>query len=278
VSPLVLSHFTVRNASFRERVAAAARHGFDAIGLYLGQYVALREAGHSDAELRAVLAEHGQRIHEYEALRGWGQSGAAYEEYQRRIGIIEQMADAFGTPSHVQVVGPYDGSLAEGAAAFGRMCDRLAERGIRAAVEYLPSMTNIPDAASAWRLVETAGRDNGGLCVDSWHHARSGESLEALAAIPADRVFGVQFDDGPAAQIDPDYRVDCMTYRQVPGEGSFDLEGFVRTLDGMGVTAAYAVEVISSELDRLPADEVARRVAAGSRAVLARARGAASAH
>lgn len=272
MTALVLSHFTVRNASFRERVAAAARHGFDGIGLYLNDYVALREAGRSDADLRAVLAEHGQRVHEFEVLRGWGHSGAQYAEYERRLQIVEQMTDAFGVPSHVQVVGPYEGSLADGAAAFARMCDRLAQRGLRAAVEYLPSMSNIPDAQAGWQLVETAGRDNGGLCIDSWHHVRCGEGLDALSAVPPDRVFGVQFNDGPAAQIDPDYRVDCMTHRQVPGEGSFDLVGFVRALDSMGVEAAYSVEVISTALEQLPADEAVRRVAEGTRSVLARAR------
>ena len=128
-------------------------------------------------------------------------------------------------------------------------------------------------ATAAWRLVETAGRDNGGLCVDSWHHERSGEGAAALAAIPADRVLGVQFDDGPAHQIDPDYRADCMKHRLVPGEGTFDLVGFVRTLDAMGVTAAYAIEVISLDLDELPVDDAVRRMAEGTRAVLSQARG-----
>lgn len=272
MTDLVLSHFSVRNASFTERVEAAAANGFSGIGLYLGAYESLRSAGYSDDDLRSVLDAHGQRVAEFEVVRGWGSTGSAYAECERRLTLIERMADAFGTPHHVQVVGPYDGSPREGAAAFGRLCDRLAERGIRAAIEYLPRITNIPDAVSAWQLVETAGRDNGGLCVDSWHHERSGETFEALATVPADRVFGVQFDDGPAEQIDPDYQQDCMRYRVVPGDGAFDLDGFVRTLDGMGVTAAYAVEVISDELDRLPAGEAVRRMAEGTRAVLARAR------
>ena len=274
MTTLVLSHFSIRDASFEDRVAAASASGFDAIGLYVGEYARLRASGRSDADLRDVLAAHGQRVHEYEALRGWGSSGAAYAEYERRVELVEQMADAFGAPHHVQVVGPYEGSLADGAAAFGRMCDRLAERGIRAAIEYLPQMSNIPSAQAAWQLVETAGRDNGGLCVDSWHHVRSGETLDALAAVPAERVFGVQFDDGPPEQIDADYRIDCMSHRQVPGTGSFDLISFVRTLDAMGVDAAYAVEVISLELDALPAAEAARRMAEGARAVLAEARAA----
>lgn len=272
VTQLVLGHFSVRHAAFPDRVAAAAEHGFDAIGWYVNDYAATHAAGHPDSELRDVLAQHGQRIHEYEALHGWSATGPAYYEFERRIGLVEQMADAFGAPHHVQVVGPYQGTFAEGAAAFGRLCDRLAERGIKAALEYLPRMTNLPDAATALRFVEEADRDNGGLCVDSWHHTRCGETAAELAAVPAERVIGVQFDDGPLEQIDPDYKTDCMSYRLLPGEGSFDLDRFVRTLDGMGVTAAYAVEVVSLDLDRLPVDEAVGRMADTTRAALARAR------
>lgn len=54
--------------------------------------------------------------------------------------------------------------------------------------------------------------------------------------------------------------------------GNFDLHGFVQTLDAMGVTAAYAIEVISLDLDRLPVDEAVGRMAAASRAALDSAR------
>ncbi|GAB2485519.1 sugar phosphate isomerase/epimerase family protein [Jatrophihabitans fulvus] len=272
MTQLVLSHFSVRHASFTERVAAAAENGFAGIGLYVNEYARLRDSGHSDADLRAVLHEHGVQVFEYEAVHGWSASGAAYAEYERRMDLVDRMADAFGPPHHVQVVGPYVGTVDEGAEAFGRLCDRLAPRGIRAALEYLPVMTNIPDAASAWDFVQRAGRDNGGLCVDSWHHHRSGETWESLASVPADRVVSVQFDDGPPEQVDPDYKIDCMSNRLLPGEGAFDLVGFVRTLDAMGVTAPYEVEVVSLELDAHPVHDVVRRMAESTRAVLAAAR------
>jgi sugar phosphate isomerase/epimerase len=269
---LVLSHFTVRHATFTERVQIAADNGFAGIGLYLREYERLRATGRSDAELRDVLDRYGQRIIEFEAVQNWATTGTAYEVCLHQLETVERMADAFGAPHHVQVVGPFEGDLGDAAAGFRRLCDRLGERGIAAAIEYLPRMTNIPDAATALRIVEATGRDNGGLCVDSWHHFRSAEGFDALAQVPAERVVGVQFSDGPPEQLDPDYKTDCMTYRRVPGDGDFDLVGFVRTLDDMGVDVPYAVEVISDELDELPAAEAVRRIADGTRAVLSRAR------
>jgi sugar phosphate isomerase/epimerase len=274
---LVLSHFSIRHADFADRCAAAAAAGYVGIGLYLREYERLRAAGRSAAELRAVLADSGQRITEFEAVRGWASGGAARERCRAELDTIDRMADDLGPADHVQVIGPYEGDLDDAAAGFAMVCDRLARHGMRAALEYFPEMSNIPDVATALAIVERAGRDNGGLCVDSWHHFRTGDTFAALARVPAGRVVGVQFNDGPRRRVHPDYYTECTSYREIPGRGEFDLAGFVRTLDGMGVDVPFEVEVISLELDRLAPADAARRMADGARAVIAAARAGAAA-
>jgi sugar phosphate isomerase/epimerase len=270
---LVLSHYSIRWASFPERVRAAAAAGYAGIGLYLREYERLRAAGHRDSELVDILAEHGQRVYEIEAIRGWASTGAVHEQYLRDLDIVDDMVAAFGPAHHVQVIGPYQGGLDEAAAGYAEVCDRLAVHGMGAAIEFLPEMSNIPDAASAWEIVGLADRGNGGLCVDSWHHFRGADDLEMLAAIPSERVLDVQLNDGPPRKVDPDYYTDCTRHRLIPGTGAFDLVGFVRTLDASGVDVPFSVEVISQDLERLPPEEAARRMADGTRAVLAAARG-----
>jgi sugar phosphate isomerase/epimerase len=269
---LVLSHYSIRYANFPDRVQAAASAGYAGIGLYLREYERLRAAGHSADELQGVLTEHGQRVFEIEAIRGWASTGDAHERYLRDLDIIEEMVATFGPAHHVQVIGPYQGGLDEAAAGFADICDRLAALGMGAAIEFLPEMSNIPDAASALEIVRLAGRDNGGLCIDSWHHFRGANDLQMLASVPAQHVLDVQINDGPPTKVDPDYYTDCTRYRLVPGSGAFDLVGFVRTLDASGVDVPFSVEVISQDLERLPPDEAARRMADGTRAVLAAAR------
>ena len=74
---LILSHFSLgRFRPFEERVRAAAEAGFAAMGLYVGDYQRLRAEGAADADLRAVLDQHGMRVVEIEALRGWSATGA----------------------------------------------------------------------------------------------------------------------------------------------------------------------------------------------------------
>ena len=202
----------------------ASAAGYVGIGLYLPEYERLRAAGHSGAELRAIVADHGQQITEFEALRGWASSGEAHEKCRRHLETIDRMAEDLGPADHVQVIGPYEGDLDDAAAGFAMVCDRFAQHGMRAALEYFPDMSNIPDVTTALEIVERAGRPNGGLCVDSWHHFRTGDTFEALARVPAERVVGVQFNDGPLARVHPDYYTECTSYRELPGAGEFDLD------------------------------------------------------
>jgi len=269
---LILSHFSLgRFRPFEERVRAAAEAGFAAMGLYVGDYQRLRAEGASDADLRAVLDQYGMRVVEIEALRGWSATGAERAAYRQAERSVFAMSDALGPGHHVQVIGPYTGTLDDAAEAFAGVCDRAAEHGLAAAIEFLPEMSNIPDAATAMRIVTRAGRANGGICLDCWHHFRGANDDDMLRAIPTEAVFTVQFDDGPRQRIDPDYYTDCTRYRNVPGDGEFDLAGFLRLVGEMGVRLPLSVEVMSVDLEPRPAAEVARRLATATRAVVAAA-------
>ena len=269
---LILSHFSLgRSRPFEERVRAAAEAGFAAMGLYIGEYQRLRAEGARDADLRSVLDHYGMPLVEIEALRGWSATGADRAAYLQTERSVFAMSDALGPGHHVQVIGPYTGTLDDAAEAFAGVCDRAAEHGLAAAIEFLPEMSNIPDAATAMQIVTRAGRANGGICLDCWHHFRGANDDDMLRAIPVQRIFTVQFSDGPRRPVDPDYYTDCTRYRDAPGEGEFDLAGFLGLLAESGVRLPLSVEVISADLLQRPAAEVARRLAGTTRAVVASA-------
>src|SRR4051794_3761711 len=267
---LILSHFSLgRTRPFEERVRAAAEAGFAAMGLYIAEYQRLRAERVGDADLRAVLEAHGMRVVEIEALRGWSATGPEREAYLATERAVFGMSDALGPGHPVQVIGPYTGTLDDAAEAFAGVCDRAAEHGLCAAIEFLPEMTNIPDADTAMEIVSRAGRANGGICLDVWHHVRGAADEAMLRRIPPERIFAVQFDDGPRRRVSADYYTDCTRYRELPGEGEFDLAGFLRLLHERGVRLPLSVEVLSTALLELPAGELARRLHDGTRAVVA---------
>ena len=181
------------------------------------------------------------------------------------------MADVFG-PRHMNVgeLGPLAEMEPREAVAerFAAMCDRAAAHGLLVAIEFLP-WTGIPDPKTAWEICRLAGRHNGGLLVDSWHYFHSGADAATLRQVPADQIVAIQFDD--ADKISTNMLYDTLR-RRAPGEGIFDLIGFIRLLDEIGVQAPISVEIISPELQELPIEEAARIAHDTSRDVINRAR------
>ena len=148
----------------------------------------------------------------------------------------------------------------EAAAAFATLCDRAADHGLLVHLEWL-AWSRIPDLATAWDVVRLADRDNGGLNVDTWHCARTGTTVEDLRAVPGDRVLALQLDDGPADAED-DLVEATLHRRLLPGEGDFDLAGYLGALRDIGAAAPVGVEVFSDDLHALGPLEAATRAAA----------------
>lgn len=267
---LILSVQTIDTDSFEERVRAAAESGCAGIGLRWQAYAAARDAGASDADLRAVLADHGVEVAEYEVLRHW-----AYDDERAERGRVAEeqvwaMADALGGRHVIVVASHLPDPVDVVAERLAALAERAAAHGLIVALEFLP-WTDIADAATAWEIVGRADHAGVGVLVDSWHLYRGAADEEQVRAIPPDRIVAVHIDDADAEPVGT-LLEDTLHRRRVPGEGAFPLVDYVRLLDDVGVRVPYGVEVISDELAALPAVEAARRAVDGTRRVLAAAR------
>jgi sugar phosphate isomerase/epimerase len=237
---LVLSHFSLPRAHpIEERVRLAAAAGFDGIGLYVGHYAQMEADGFAPHGLRDLLDEHSLRLREIEVIPRLGVDAGEREATAWR------MADEFGC-RYVQVIGPGGDDLAEAARTFGAVCDRAADHGLVVGLEFLP-FTDIVSVDDARRIVEAAGRANGGICVDIWHHERGARDLAAIARVPGELITGIQLSDGTIAAQDPDYYTDCLANRVAPGDGEFDFAGFVAAIAATGTTAPWSLEVCSAD-------------------------------
>ena len=276
---LVLCAGTVSQAPFAERVAAAAEGGFRGISLFLSDYDQARADGLSDADMRAMLGDHGLEVSELDPLMNWlpgaelGSSANPQGEAFFRHGESDfhAAAEALGARSlNAVLVTDTAPPFPEIAEAFAGVCDRAAEHGLVVHLEFLP-WTPIRDVAAALEIVEMAGRPNGGVMIDSWHHFRSGTDNEVLRRVPGARILGVQLNDAPR-EPEPDVIAETTRRRLLPGEGDIDLVELVRILDKAGSRAPIGVEVFSEKLFALPAREVARRAGEAVREVLRQVR------
>jgi sugar phosphate isomerase/epimerase len=117
-------------------------------------------------------------------------------------------------------------------------------------LEFFP-WTDLRDINTAWEVVQLADRPNGGIHLDTWHYFRSGGCYEQLAEIPADRIFCVQFSDGPAVRMSElGLLEETIGYRVLPGDGTMDLNGLLLDLARRGVACPMCCEVYL--LDPLP--------------------------
>jgi sugar phosphate isomerase/epimerase len=277
---LVLCAGTVMATPFLDRLAPARANGFRGVSLMPPEYHGLRAQGLTDGDIRSRIADHGLAVSEVDAVTTWLPGHAPPAAWGEAFGAMLRANTATAVCTVAAAVGARSVTVVEfyghevdldtAAEAFAAVCDQAAAHGLLAHLEFLP-WAGIPDLRTAWAIVQRADRPNGGLLLDAWHLFRSGSTLTELAAVPGDRVLYVQIDDAPG-EPEPDLAEETQHRRRLPGDGAFDLVGFVRTLDQIGCRAPLGVEVFSDELASEPVDTIARRCADTTRAVVAAAR------
>ncbi|MFC5747868.1 sugar phosphate isomerase/epimerase family protein [Actinomadura rugatobispora] len=276
----LVEHLTFMNGCaarvpFRALLPAVAAAGFDAISLWPNVWRhALRRDGLTLAAMRSMLDDHGLGVADCDSCRDWipGPDGAALAlpgPAADRREIFEVCA-ALGAGT---VVAVHHGSgglvLDRDAAAFAALCDDAAEHGLRVALEFIP-FTPVPDVATAWSLIDAAGRPNGGMVFDVWHHVRSGAHDGLPDTVPAARIFTVQLADGPLEPPGPDLEEEARSGRLPPGAGQMGLARLLRILRERGVRAAVGPELALPTHAR-PLEALIAEVAAATRSVLAAA-------
>jgi sugar phosphate isomerase/epimerase len=138
--------------------------------------------------------------------------------------------------------------------AFAGLCQEAQQYGAKVGFEVMgcAMIDNLPDAVT---LVETAGASNGGLILDIYQVVHQGWTFEQIKRIPLQYLLNVELNDGTL----PGQPDDDPGGRKFCGEGSYDIQGLIHCVQGMGYTGPWAVEVMSEKLAGLPLEELSRR-------------------
>ncbi|MCW2525162.1 MAG: Xylose isomerase domain protein barrel [Pseudonocardiales bacterium] len=266
---LYLSASTIEKATWTERLDAAFAGGYQGIGLRPSHYKAAIAEGRTDADLRAMLDERGLEVIEIGFVANWWDAPTPDSRLYGHENALFRLKEALGARHMMLIGGPLTDGYDAVAERFAGVCDRAAEHGLRVALEFLP-WTDMNDAGKAWKIVELAGRSNGGVVLDTWHHNRGPGTDDMLRAIPPDHIVTVQISDGQFEAVGDELE-DTFKRRLLPGHGEFEIIKLVRLIEELGVTAPVGIEVLHDELRKLPDAEVARLGADATREVLAAA-------
>jgi sugar phosphate isomerase/epimerase len=244
---------------WRERCAQAARVGFRGLGLWHAD-VAHQLETRTRQEMKSIFDEAGLRYLEVEFLADFfvppGERARRESDRMRRE--LYETAAAFGESAHHIKVGnipetpcELDRLIEE----YAALCDDAAQHtSARIAYEIIPFDPNVHTLEDGLRLVNEADRPNGGLAIDSWHMGKLRIPPEALAPIPARHLAWVELSDAPVQYMD-DPIDECINHRRLPGEGEFDIPGYIDALSEAGYPGPWGVEVLSEELRNLPIEE-----------------------
>jgi sugar phosphate isomerase/epimerase len=239
-----------------ERCAEAARVGFSGLGLWHTDIEHQLESS-TLAEMSKIFADAGLTLFETEFLTDFfAEPGPGRADSDTRRRLLFSTAAAFDA-HHIKVGNLFgtDCELARLTDEFALLCqDAARHTDAKIVYEFMPFDANVRTLDAALAVVQGAGQPNGGLAIDTWHMAKLGISPADLRGIPAEFLSWVEVSDGQLASM-PDLGDDCLNHRRLPGEGEFDIGGYIDVCSELGYRGPWGVEVLSAELRSLPLEK-----------------------
>ena len=265
-----LAHLTAIDLPPPRLIDAAARAGFNAVGLRLIRvtdtspgYPLMTDA-RAMRETQAALRDTGLAVSDIEFVR---------IEPDTDVPALSGFLDAGAALGAREVIcAPYDPDLSRLADTLARVSERARDRGLGVSLEFFPR-TLVPDLAAAVRVVTRAGPDMG-ILVDALHFDRSASRVADLRALPRHRLRLAHLCDAPrrARYSTEDLLHTARAERLLPGRGEIDLGSFLAALPG-DVALGLEVPMAAMAVAEGP-DAVLRQVIAATHACLAAMPGA----
>jgi sugar phosphate isomerase/epimerase len=242
---------------WRDRCAHAARVGFSGLGLWHADIEHQLES-RTLQEMKAIFDDAGLKYLQVEFLQDFwlptDDPRRAESDVRRRL--LFDTAAAFG--AHHIKVGNIPGTPGEPeqvTEGFAALCeDAKQHTDAKVVYEFMPFDVNVNTLDAAIAVVTGAGAANGGLAIDTWHMAKLGIQPDDLRRVPPQYLTWIELSDGQVANM-PDPIDEVVNHRHLPGEGEFDIPGYVEVCREVGYGGPWGVEVLSEELRSLPIEQ-----------------------
>lgn len=226
------------------KLAAAAAAGFDAVEIFEPDLVS---APLGPTRIRERCADLGLGVDLYQPFRdAEGLSPSAFERALRRLDAKLAVMQHLGTDLLLVCSNVGSDSIADDsliAEQLARMADRAQQAGVRLAYEALAWGHHVNTVDHAWRIVRSCDHPALGLCLDSFHILARGTDPALLASVPGEKMFFLQLADAP--HIGVDMLQWSRHWRSFPGQGDFDLTGFMKPVLEAGYAGPWSLEVFN---------------------------------
>ena len=243
--PLTTSIATMSLSGLLEdKLEAIAGAGFEAVEIFEQDLVASPLSPH---DVRSRCNDLGLTVALYQPFRDF--EGVDPDEFRRSMARADAkfaVAAELGAPlvlfcSNVATATVDDDALV--ASQLHAAGDLATRWGLGIAYEALAWGRYVSDYAHAWRLAAAADHPAVGTCLDSFHILSRGSSLDAIAELPADRLFFCQLADAHRTGLD--ILSWSRHHRLFPGQGDWDLADFTARVLATGYDGPVSIEVFN---------------------------------
>jgi sugar phosphate isomerase/epimerase len=249
------------NFDFADRCAEAAKVGYSGIGLWHADIEHILETRSLD-EMKRIWDDAGLKHLELEFLMDWflDEGTEKRRESDRLRKVLFETAAAFD--AHHLKVGNIPGTpceLSQVTERYGELCAEAARQTqTKIVYELMPFDVNVHSLEAVMEVVGGAGAANGGITIDTWHMSKLEIAPEDLKQIPLEYLTWIELSDGKYKNM-PDLVEETTKHRNLPGEGEFDIRGYIKAGEEIGYEGPWGVEVLSDDLRALPFEEIFKR-------------------
>ena len=234
-----------------EKLEAIAAAGFDGVEIFENDL--LYYAG-SPRDIRQMCADLGIAITLFQPFRDF--EGCRRDRLEKNLDRAERKFDLMqelGTDLVLVCSNVATDSLGDEEILVDDLRllgERAGARNLRIGYEALAWGRHVNTWQQVWNIVRQADHPALGVLLDSFHTLSLKGDPRAIAEIPGDKIFFVQMADAPILAMD--VLEWSRHFRCFPGQGEFDLAGFLAPILKSGYSGPLSLEVFNDGFRAAP--------------------------
>lgn len=234
-----------------EKLEAIAAAGFDGVEIFEND---LLYYDGSPRHVRQICADLGIAITLFQPFRDF--EGCRRDRLSRNLDRAERKFDLMqelGTDLVLVCSNSAADSLGDENILrddLALLADRAGARQLRVGYEALAWGRHVNTWEQVWNLVKQVDHPALGVLLDSFHTLSLKGDPSAIAQIPGDKIFFVQMADAPILAMD--VMEWSRHFRCFPGQGEFDLPGFLAPILKTGYTGPLSLEIFNDGFRAAP--------------------------
>ncbi|WP_298199615.1 sugar phosphate isomerase/epimerase and 4-hydroxyphenylpyruvate domain-containing protein [Novosphingobium sp.] len=245
------------SGTLEDKIRAAAAAGFDEIEIFDVDFLA---SPLSARETRTLIGDLGLSCSLYQPFRDLEGMpdplrARAFDRLRQKFDVMAELGcDRLLLCSNCSPLASDDRPRI--VADLREVGEIAAERDLLVGYEALAWATHVWDHRVAWDIVRAVDHPHFGLLLDSFHSLARAVPNESIREIDPAKIVYVQLADAPVLDMNRLYW--SRHFRNLPGQGGLDVEGYVTELTRIGYTGPLSLEIFNDRFRSTSAALVAR--------------------